>query len=304
MSTRVHPSAIPDAYRAFEYLLREEPRITYVEPADSKLRRTVIDTVESLLGRDEIQDIYEGLKHQPFDVQRFFSEALAAGNVTLDYDERQLAKVPASGPVVFIANHPFGVMDGVAFCQLALRSRGNFRIMIHALLCQDRDLLPYFLPIDFSGEKAALKTNIASKRVALDTLREDIPVLIFPAGGVSTLDRFGFGELHDLPWTTFAAKLIQQSNATVVPCFFHGRNSRLFHVLSHVSEPLRLALLVHEIRNKFGTRLRVDIGDPIGPEALQAYPNRRALTDALHDIVWALPDRGRPSSHGGTAAAK
>ena len=105
---------------------------------------------------------------------------------------------------------------------------------------------------------------------------------------VSTADRFGFGEVVDAPWTTFAAKLIKESQASVVPVFFHGQNSRKFHVASHIAEPLRMALLVHEALLKFGDSLKVDVGDVIPWTELEGLEDRQALTDYLYGRVQAL----------------
>lgn len=139
------------------------------------------------------------------------------------------ASVPKQGPLIFIANHPFGVVDGLVLCDLAAQTRGRFKILIHAALCQDVDLAPYFLPVDFEETKAAIRTNIGSKRVALETLAADGTRVIFPSGGVSTaFSKFGFGPVAEWPWTTFTAKLVHQSRASVVPVFFYGTNSAGF----------------------------------------------------------------------------
>ena len=277
-----------DTPEAFLRFLRCNPKVTYVEDSDPWARRTVINAIELLTGREQVDDIYQLLKAQEFDPQQFFTQALAHANVQLCYDADQLAKVPATGPVVFVANHPFGIIDGLALCNLALRCRNDFQILIHAILCQDRDLLPHFLPIDFTDHRDARKTNILTKKVALQNLENDVPILVFPSGGIATANRFGFGMVSDRPWTTFAAKLIQQSGATVIPCFFHGRNSRLFQVASHIAEPLRLALLLFEIVNKFDSTIHVSIGDPISPEDVASGGTRNELTQIMHDTVWAL----------------
>jgi len=274
--------------KAFLRFLRRAPRVTYVEDSDNWPRRAVINAVELATGRTQVDSIYQALKAPKFDPQVFFAEALTHGNVTLNYDPLQLAKVPSNGPVVFVANHPFGIVDGLALCNLALACRNDFQILIHAILCQDSDLLPHFLPIDFTDHREARKTNILSKNVALESLENGVPILVFPSGGIATADRFGFGAVTDRPWTTFAAKLIQQSGATVIPCFFHGRNSRLFQIASHIAEPLRLALLLHEIVNKFDSTVTISIGDPMTPEAVEQAGSRTELTQTMHDTVWAL----------------
>ncbi len=268
--------------RAF---VREEPRISYVQPEDPWLTRQIISRMEYLFGRRKVERIYSRLKVKPFNAPDFFAGALAETGIRLDFDPTQLQKIPQQGPVVFVANHPFGVIDGVVLCHLALRARGDFRIMIHAMLCQDRDLARHFLPIDFQPHRDALRNNIRCKQLARDALAADVPVLIFPSGMVSTAGKLGFGGVSDAPWTTFAAKLVRESRATVIPIHFHGRNSRKFHVASHIAEPLRMALLVHEALNKFGSTIRVDVGDPIPWEVSAARQGRQALTDYLYNEV-------------------
>ena len=234
----------------FETYLRDDPRISFAQPDDPWLIRQFITSIEVLFGRRKIESIYRELKRHPFAVEEFFDAAFIATGIQPQFNPQQVQKIPKQGPLVFVANHPFGVVDGMALCKMALKARGNFRILIHAMLCQDRDLAAYFLPIDFRETKAALKNNIHAKRLALEYLNQDIPILIFPSGLASTADRKGFGRVIDAPWTTFAAKLIRDANATVVPVYFHGQNSRRFHLASHVAEPLRMALLLNEVLKK------------------------------------------------------
>jgi len=241
-----------------------------------------------VFGRNKIESVYYRLKENNFSIQSFFAEALAEADIRVSYDEERLQSVPRQGPLMFVANHPFGVVDGIILCDLALKARGDFRILLNSLLCQDSQLAPYFLPIDFEETREAVKTNIRSKQLALEFLSRDIPVLIFPSGMVSTANRFGFGEVVDAPWTTFAAKIIREANATVVPVYFHGRNSRKFHVASHIAEPLRMALLVHEALRMFGEEVKLEIGAPVSWAELEHLGGRAALTTHLYHRVQSL----------------
>lgn len=270
--------------------LRDTPRLSYVQPDDAWWVQKLMSGIEVMFGRNRIEQIYHQLKAKPFNVRTFFKEALAQTEVNVEVEAAQIQKIPQTGPVVFLANHPFGILDGIILCDLALQARGDFRIMIHSLLCQDADLAPYFLPIDFQPNKQALRNNINSKNRALELLNKNIPILLFPSGMVSTAGRFGLGEVKDSPWTTFAAKLVRESGATVVPVNFSGQNSRKFHIASHIAEPLRMALLIHEALNKFGDTINVAVGDPIAPSDLEGIKDRQALTDHLYQVV---QDTGR-----------
>ena len=288
MNHTSHTKPPPELDPAFASYVREDPKISYVQPDDPWLTRQIISTVERLFGRKHIEDIYQALKLAPFDVQSFFAQAFERTQIQRRYDKSKLAAVPSSGPLVFVANHPFGIVDGMALCDMALTARGDFRILIHSLLCQDKDLAPYFLPIDFNPTKQALKNNIRVKQVAQDCLADDIPILIFPSGFVSTADKKGFGNVVDAPWTTFAAKLIRDAQASVVPVYFPGRNRRAFHLASHIAEPLRMALLLSEARHRFGKPLDAVVGDTLPWETLSAFDNRQSLTDHLYGQVQSL----------------
>ena len=272
----------------FTHYLQERPTLTYAQPDDPWAARKLILTIENLFGRRKVQRLYDTLKSQPFELSRFFEDAIEITNIDVRYDRAQLEKIPTTGPLVMVANHPFGVMDGTILCHLAAKARGDFRILINAVLCRDKDLAPHFLPVDFSPGKAAMKNNVAMGRRAREAMAADIPVLIFPSGFVSTAGKLGTGQAVEAPWTTFAAKLISDARANVVPIFFHGQNSRAFHIASHVSESLRMAFLIREAKARFGTRFDVTIGDTLPYESLEGIGGRKALTRYLYGAVQQL----------------
>ena len=152
---------------------------------------------------------------------------------------------------MLLANHPFGVVDGLALTVLASRIRPEFRVITNSVLCVDERTENRLLPIDFEESRDAMRRNIETKRTALRALAAGECVAIFPSGGVATAV-LGLRPAVDLEWHTFVAKLIRSSQATVVPVFFHGQNGPLFQLASKLSLTLRLSLLLREVNNKRG----------------------------------------------------
>ena len=268
--------------------MRPVPRVSYAQPDDSFLTRTLISTIEVLFGRRRVEKKYRATKNMQVPAADFFGEALKQSRIDVAWHGFDLSQTP-DGPLVIVANHPFGVVDGLIICDLAARLRGNFKVLLHSGLCQDADLMPFFLPIDFGNTKAAISNNIKVKKVAKQSLRDGIPVVIFPAGMVATAtEKFGFGQVQEYPWTKFAARLIQETQATALPVFFSGRNSRKFHLASKVAEPLRMALLIREALEKFGTTIDAVVGDPMPHYKLASFESRTALTEFLRQTVLQL----------------
>lgn len=277
----------------FEPYLRENPGLTYASSDQPWITRQVTRSIERALGRRRLEHHYFDLKARNLTSQAFFQQALERSGVTLQGDFSALQELEPGKPILFLANHPFGVLDGLVMCNIALQVSGDFRVVINSLLCQDRDLAQHFLPIDFSRTRAAERRNVRAKQLASQALGQGIPLVLFPSGTVSTANRLGFGPVREAAWTTFAAKLIRQHTPTVVPVFFHGRNSRPFHVASHIAEPLRMAMLMREALRRFGSTVALDIGRPLQPEDYAHLKSRQELTTFFYDCVQRA---GQPKS--------
>ena len=266
----------------------EEPTISYVQESDSFLKKTLVNLIETATGREKLTDIYRILRQEPFEITRFFRKGIELGNLKLVYNRYDEARIPGEGPLILIANHPFGIVDGLILCEVASRIRGDFRILLNNRLMKDDNLNRFFLPVDFDGNREATKRNLATRRAAQQFLEGGGTVIIFPSGGVATRWRFGMGPLEDYPWTTFTAKLVRQSRATVVPLYFQGENSFLFHFASSFGEAARLSLFIHEVRRQIGTTIRFTIGEPVPFEAMEHISSRRELTEFLKSKVAAM----------------
>ena len=275
--------------------MTKEAKISYASPDDPLVKSILIQAIERLSGQRRLEKLYNGLLGEHEGKPSFWGAALESLQVDVDYDEGQLAKVPRTGPVVFIANHPFGVLDGITICYLSTLAREEFQILINSSLCRAEHLTPYFLPIDFNETEEAVHVNINSKKRAIEILRDNGTIVIFPAGGIATSES-PFGSATDLEWKTFAAKLIQTAKATVVPIYFHGQNSRIFQIASQFSLTLRLSLIVREVNKQIGSTVRVSIGDPIPYEEIANIKKKKALIRHLRQVTYELGQEAEKNS--------
>lgn len=264
-----------------------------------KLQRGLVRAIERMTGRPRLERLYRGYVEAGDLREDFFTEAVRRLALNVRYDPARLAALPATGPVVVVANHPYGVLDGIVLGWLVGQVRQDFRILVHSLLTRAPEARPYLLPVDFSGTASAMETNLRSREAARLHLAGGGAVLVFPAGAVSTSpDPLGRGPAVDAPWHPFVAQLIQRQKAPVLPVHFAGQNSRLFQIASHVSLTLRLSLLFKEVSDRIGSDVDVSVGDLVPFENLAGSGGRRDLLARLRHLTYALgPDGREPEAY-------
>ncbi|MCA8880935.1 MAG: lysophospholipid acyltransferase family protein [Rhodobacteraceae bacterium] len=208
--------------------------------------------------------------------------------LTLDVLNGTLDDIPREGPLVVIANHPYGILDGLMMGRILSATRGDFRILAHQVFQKAEELKRVILPISFDESKEAVALNLETRKAAIGYLAEGGAIGIFPGGTVSTSAR-PFSEPMDPGWRSFTARMIVKSQAQVVPIFFCGHNSRFFQVASHLHQTLRVGLLIKEFRARVNKPVEVVIGKPIPRDALQPLcGDARAMMDFLRKETYAL----------------
>jgi putative hemolysin len=246
-------------------------RFSYAHPAQSRFRRTVIRTVETLTGQPRLRRLYvdwaicDKRPGEPVFAAALRKLGMAPRIVA---GAEQMDAVPRSGGLLLVANHPFGVVDGLALGHLGLQLRDNVRILTNSLLCQVPEVERHLLPVDFSGTPEARRLTAETRRQAAALLAAGKVVAVFPAGGVATANRPLTGRAVDAPWHPFVGRLATIPGVTTLPVHFAGQNSRLFQVASHTSYPLRVALIFHETRRRIGQPVEMRLGDPVRAEDL------------------------------------
>jgi len=267
-------------------------RFSYSTADQPLIQRAVIQAIEKIGGQRKLKKLYEEHQESVKGGENFFDAAVRLLRVDVQFDPVALALTPKSGPVVFISNHPYGVLDGVILTWLALKVRPDTKVLANSVLCQAPDARDNLLPVDFAETREARETNVRSRLAAQAWLQQGHAIGIFPGGGVSTTERPLKGPAVDLPWAPFTAKLIRPSRATVVPVYFVGQNSRLFQLASHLSLTLRLSLVFRETARRIGTSLKVRVGCPLPFDEIAHLEDRTALVQELRKRTFDLAEQG------------
>ena len=265
----------------------QHPKLTYVTPEDPFWRRSFINCIEAVTGQKKLNSLYHKYRLVDETTGNIWADAISHLHLHIKGLTETESSIPANGPLVIVSNHPYGVLDGLSLCYAVSLIRQDFKFLAHSTFQKVPELEPYVLPVDFDGASAALRSNIATKKAALDYVREGGAIVIFPAGRVSTA-RTPFGNATDAEWKLFCGSLIQRSGAHVVPVYFAGQNSWLFHLASRLGEAMREALLVHEIVRRMNTEVHAVVGNIIESAQLAAFDDKREMLNFLRDQVYAL----------------
>jgi putative hemolysin len=259
-------------------------------PAQSRgLRARLLRLVERTSGLERVRPQYEIWQREIAGKHpRMFNVGLDMLGTRLAIDApRWPIEIEPARPLVMLCNHPFGIGDGIAALALAEDLQRPFRVLLNKEFMRVPEVQPFALPIDFADTREAVATNLRTRNIARELMQQGVTIIVFPAGSVATA-RMPWGLAEELPWKLFAARLVQESAASVVPVWFEGQNSALFHAASHVSASLRMSLLVAEFRRFVGQRITVRIGEVTPFEQLPGREDRKLLLNELYLRVHRL----------------
>ena len=262
--------------------------LSYANERDPRIKRWLIRSIEGLSGRDRYARLYDIWRSDIVGKsERVFGKMLDLIDVRMDVRGAWPPRNLPDAPIVIVANHPFGIGDGIAVLALAEQLGRPFKVLINNELLKVPEMADYSLPVSFEETKEAMAINMQTRHEAVRLLKERVTIIVFPAGGVATA-RKGFGRAEDLPWKIFPAKLIQTAKASVIPIYFEGQNGRLFHLASKLSMTLRISLLIREFRRLSGTTITSHVGDVISWESLSGGGDRKDLLSRLYSAVFSM----------------
>jgi putative hemolysin len=239
------------------------------------------------LAFERLANIYRQLGGKAAAPADFSAQALEFLQVRFQLDERQLERIPRTGPAVVVANHPYGGLEGLYMISQLLRYRGDSRFIANELLARIPEIREVLLPVDAFGGPRAAKKNAKALRAALRHVRDGGLLVMFPAGAVSHL-HLSAGRVCDPPWHPVAAGLLRRCECPIVPVYFGGGNSAIFQALGLLHPSMRTVMLTRELLNKRHRTIPVRIGRPIGPERLAKQPDNAKLATFLRLSTYAL----------------
>lgn len=201
----------------------------------------------------------------------FINAGLDELNVKFEVSPEELKRIPKTGGFITISNHPFGGVDGVILLKILLESgRDDTLLLGNFILKKIKKLDKYVVSVDpFEGGK---KGNVSGIKTALKHVNNGGCLGIFPAGEVSTYyDESDNRGVSDKQWIPSMIKFIRKAQVPIVPVYFQGENSRLFHLLGLIHPMLRTAKLPSELLNKDKQVIKVRIGYPIPVDEQNSY---------------------------------
>ncbi len=219
----------------------------------------------------------------------FIEQVLRYFDFDLRLTESERARIPASGRVVIVANHPIGSLDGLALLHLVRRVRPDVKAVANDLLTAISPLHSVLLPVVNMGGNGTARNALKAIK---DHLAGEGALIIFPAGEVS---RLGAKGIKDAEWQSGFVKLARSTQAPILPIHVAGRNSLFFYSLSMLAKPLSTIWLVREMFKQSHNTVDARIGRPIPHEVYDATGfSAKQLARMFRKHVYRIGSRGKP----------
>ena len=242
--------------------------------------------IEKLSGLSKLDAIYE--KHAFSDDSFLFAdEVLLQLNTRYEIERGSIDDIPKKGPLVVVANHPLGGLEGVILAALIGKARQDVKVLANEMLSRIPQLARLFIGVDVFESKSSRSTNTRAVKEAHRHLSEGGVLIVFPAGEVSSWQS-GQNQITDKDWSKSIGGFVRRSQAQVLPLFIDGANSRLFYQAGRVHPLLRTLLLPRELINKSGKTITVSLGDVIEAKELNKLDSDKRIADYLRLNTYLL----------------
>ncbi|CCO25342.1 lysophospholipid acyltransferase family protein [Maridesulfovibrio hydrothermalis] len=255
-------------------------------PFEDPLRGTLFSVFEkplsSILCLSKLNSLYNIAQDESvWDEQvDFVEKALKLLGINSETDKNELLRIPRSGPSVVVANHPFGVVEGLVLLRVLKAVRPDVKIMANFMLGIVPEMSEYLISVDPFGRKDSCAGNISGLKEAVKWVKGGGMLAVFPAGEVASL-KIKDRKVEDPDWSPTVAGIIKKTGASATPVFFNGRNSIFFQMMGMVHPGLRTVLLPRENLKKTAGPVELVVGNTISGDRLSAFKTRRELIEYL-----------------------
>lgn len=235
---------------------------------------------------DALEDLYREAKNS--DCLPLSTSILKILRIKVQVADKDLQQIPRSGPVVFVANHPHGFLDGFVLDYVLSQMRPDLKLMVNEMIASVQGMEGRTIAVDVFG--ATNRQNIKAARESTAWLKARNSLLIFPAGEVSHWQPEE-KRIADGLWSDFEIRCVRSTKATLVPIFIAGTNSLTFNLAGLLHAPLRTARLPVELLNKRESTVEVRIAKPIQPKEASQLPRDQAV-EYVRARVYIMGYRG------------
>jgi len=282
----------PDSEAKQDFVPYDTSTLSFGLSGASPMRVKIIRLIEWFTGKIKILRIVNKFEKTGRVYQgTFWAKILELLRIDLLTPADEIARIPATGPVVIVANHPYGFVDGLVLTNLVSKVRPDLKILTRAFFATLPEIQENMVPVAFPHDPDSTAHNIAVRKEVMEHLADDGIVILFPAGRCAT-SVTPFGKAVEHEWNPFTAKMILKSNAVVVPVYFEGQNSRIFQIVQIFSATLRQSLMMHEIKVNIGKPQRPKIGPLIERDVIDEWRMQpRKFMAFLRETTLNLKDK-------------
>ena len=228
-----------------------------------------IKITELFTGKLKLKKLYDEYISENRPPEFFWDDAVDKLKFNLITYFQDGSYIPTTGKLIVIANHAFGVADGLSICSMISKVRQDYKMVTHKVLRQADAVKDKILPIDFNGNKDALLTNINTRKEAEAVLQNEGVLILFPSGRIATKHNLKkLTKADDGEWKQWVSKLILKTKSPVLPIYFDGQNSQLYHIANKIGQTFRYSLCMYELKRKIGDEIYMYFGSLIPYENL------------------------------------
>jgi len=262
---------------------------TFATAEVNRIGQLFIMITELLTGKLKLKKLYDEYLSENRPPQLFWDDAVTKLDLKLITNFKKNSFIPSKGKLIIIANHAFGVADGVSICSVLSKVRQDYKMVTHKVLRQADAVKDKILPIDFNETKEALLTNINTRKEAEKVLLNDGVIVLFPSGRIATKKNLNKNtKADDGEWKQWVSKLILKTKSPVLPIFFDGQNSQWYHMANKLGLTFRYSLCMYELKRKIGDSINMYFGSIISYEDLAEIGDIKEITLHLRSVTYSL----------------